>query len=83
MKDRLFYEIKEKMDRFFETVSDDEFVAILDDMDWKHYATVVPPTLEVHYQASAKPSENSAPKLWGLRHRSVINKTPTQERLAA
>ena len=84
MKDRLIQEIEEKMNRFFASVSDDEFVAILDDLDWKHYATLGPPPVqESQYSANAKPSAKMAPKPWKLRHRSVPNKTPTQERLAA
>lgn len=84
MKDRLALEITEKMDKFFATVTDDEFVAILDDLDWKHYATLGrPPVWEGQYSASAKPSASLAPKPWDLKHRSVPIKTPPQGRLAA
>ena len=84
MKDLLTKEIKEKMDKFFATVTDDEFVAILDDLDWKHYATLgPPPMLGVQYSASAKPMMNMAPKPWSIKHRSVPIRNANRKRLAA
>lgn len=84
MKDPLAKEIKENMDKFFAAVTDDEFVAILDDLDWKHYATLgPPPILEIQLSASAKPSASLAPKPWNLRHRSVPIRTAGPDRLAA
>lgn len=84
MKDRLAHEIEEKMDRFFKTVSDDEFVAFLEDLDWEHYASLGSvPSMEPQYSMTAKSVAEAPPKPWDLRHRSVLNKNPSQDRLAA
>lgn len=84
MRDPLAKEITQKMDKFFATVTDDEFVAILDDLDWKHYATLgAPPVLGAQYCASAKPVANVAHKPWSIKHRSVPLTNSSKKRLAA
>jgi len=84
MKTNFAQEIEQKMDRFFERVTDDEFVAILRDIDWEHYASLPPmPFMETQFTLSVKPSSDVPRKPWSLPHRTIPNKTATQDRLAA
>lgn len=76
---------KERMNQFFEKLSDEELLSILRDLDWQHYAVTfnAPRLLTSQYSVVIKSLPNVPAKPWELRHRSVPNKAVTQDRLAA